>query len=129
MSYKLSLIKALPSEMKFISAYAFKIGAKLVVDDPDCVGFFKEKNIGGLIELHNLNLQLEEDCNPPENVEIAPGAGVAVKTEESLESKKNGILGLYAWAQKLDQNLYHEIEKVQIENSEGYLYTIVKEEN
>lgn len=128
MSYKLSLIKALPSEIKFISAYAFKIGAKLIVDDAQCVGLFKEEN-NGVIELHNLTFPPEDDCNPPDNVELAPGAGVAVQTENHLESKKNGVLGLYAWAEKLDQNLYHKIEKINVQDSEEYFFVITKEES
>lgn len=105
MSYKLSLIKAIPNEMKSLAAYSFKIGAKLIVDELGFVGFTKE----------NLDVNYPEgpDAAPPEDVEAFPGI-VSIPCDDNLEAKKQAVLDLYQWSQKLDGNFFRKVEIIKV---------------
>lgn len=105
MSYKLNLIKALPNEMKFLSSYAYTIGAKLIVDEAAWIGFTKEDL--------EVNYSDDQDAVPPEGV-LSYNGVLAVPTEDNLESKKLGIAGLHQWAQKLNSNFYRRVDILQL---------------
>lgn len=116
-SYKIPLLIAKPTEMKALNAYAKKIGAKLLVDEPGWVGFVKEVNENAVLVQYPLGYPVEEDAIPPGGVEVVPGQ-VAVVTEDNLDSKKEGIAALYIWAVNLDQAGYNSIEFEENQNQE-----------
>lgn len=105
MAYKVQLTKAKPKEMNFLSTYAFKMDARLLIDLPDFVGI--QKNIrdpGGNIA-SNMEIRFPVDAQPPLGVE-AYNNSLAVATEDSLPSKIAGIAALYKWAKNLEQDSY-----------------------
>lgn len=104
-SYKLPLIKAYPVEMKFLTGYAYTLGAKLVVDELGFVGLIKDSL--------DVNYPNDEDAAPPLDIEAFPGI-LSLPTSDDLESKKLAIVGLYHWAKNLDFNLYRKIDLIQV---------------
>lgn len=120
MSYKLSLLKALPNEMKFLNSYALKIGAKLLVDDPNYVGFVKEQSANGTVQQYGLRYPAEEDAAPPDGVQTVPDY-VQVQSQNNLDSKKSGIAALYLWVQQLEQGGYNKTEFQGEQDLEAWL--------
>lgn len=117
-SYKLPLIKAYPEEMKYLILWAYKLGGKLSVDNPEFVGLQKEHMVQGLNQLGDsvltptlLNVSFNDQdpqAMPPDGI-LSLNGFVLISTEDNVDSKKNAILQLYQWAQKLENNLYSKI--------------------
>ena len=116
-SYKLPLIKALPMEMKYLAAYAYKIGAKLIVDG-ETVGYQKDFQ-----DIHYVSSG--EDALPPEGV-VPFGSLIAVETADNLEAKKQGVKDVYQWSLKLDQNLFDTVQLITLEGEDIEIFVIAK---
>lgn len=116
-SYKLALSKAKPAEMKFLLAYTFKIGCKLIVDG-EAIGFQKDGQ-----DIHYVTSG--DDAMPPEGVK-AFGSLIAIETLDNLESKIVGVVDIYKWSQQLDQNKFDIIDKINIEEEDIEIYAIGK---
>jgi len=111
--YKVPLLLAYPTQMKFLNNYASKIGGKLSVDVPEFLGFVKEINVAGVTQSYGLSMPEAEDAQPPGGLAVVPGF-VQLQTEDNLNSKKQAVIGIYSWAQQLDQALYTTINLVQV---------------
>ena len=125
MSYKLPLLKALPNEVKYLTAYASLMGAKLMVDDPDSIRFIKEymteiTQVEGefvtkkmIQQVTNIFYPEDEGAKPPDGIFPFENS-LGVPTEDNLDSKKAGVLQIYQWSQKLNQNLYQLVNLVKV---------------